>query len=432
MADVSPADPGRPPVLISPAPGPEGGGRAHRRRLLALTSLGHFVNDGTSFFVPVLATLLVSDRGADPVEITAMLVVYYAASSLLGLYVGHWADRLGRPQRLLALGLALLGLGMFGFYVALAVLAGPGGFAVAIVAAFVVGFGSSFYHPLGASLLQAAFDRGQLGTALGVNGAMGSVGRALYPTLFFLVGLLVAGSSAVLVFALIGVVAAGVLAAPGPARPPPRRGTSGPDGPPAARHAFTVGIVTLTALAFVRSAATFGVVAFLPTYLAVVRPLWPGASLGVEVTILYLGGIFGQPLFGLLANRIDIRLLLGLSSLGSALGTVGFLVAGGAPAIGFLFLTGFFTFSAFPLLMTLSAEYVDPRSTSLANSLVFGLGSGGGSAVGPLLVGLVIANDYARLPVGFAAMVVLGVAAAVAVVAVPRTGTRRARLPLFG
>ena len=403
-----------------------------RRRLLVLTSIGHFVNDGTVFFVPVVATLLASGRAASPFEITAMLVVYYAASSLLGIYVGHWADRSGRPLELMALGLAILGAGMGGFYVALVLVSGSAGFAAAIIAAFVVGFGSSFYHPLGASLLQAGFDRRQLGTALGINGAIGSVGRALYPSLFFLIGLIITDNSAVLAFAAIGIAASAVVASSGPGRRPANLPAAGTRSVPAARQAFTLGIVTLTAVAFVRSAATFGVVAFLPTYLQLVRPLWPGAPLGIEVTILYLGGILGQPFFGALASRIDIRLLLSVTSLGSALSTLGFLLVGGAPAVAFLFLTGFFTFSAFPLLMSLSAEYVDPRSASLANSLVFGLGSGGGMAIGPLIVGLIIANEYAHLSIGFAAMIVLGVAAAVAVLMIPRSGTQRSRMPLFG
>ncbi len=416
----------------TPQADPSGGSPPTHRRLLALTSLGHFVNDGTTFFVPVLAALLASGRGASPIEITAMLVVYYASSSLLSLSVGRWADRSGHPQALMAVGMSLLGCGMGGFYLALSLFTGTAGFATALVSAFVVGFGSSFYHPLGASLLQAGYERKELGSALGFNGAMGSVGRALYPTLFFLVGLVLTQDSAVLAFAAVGLLAAGVMVptrsrATTAARPPP-----GPSRPPRAREAFSLGIVMLTLVAFVRSAANLGIVAFLPTYMHFVRPLWAGAPLGVEVTIMYLGGILGQPFFGLLADRADGRLLLGLSSLGAALGTLGFLVLGGAAAIPLLFLIGFFTFSAFPLLMTLSAEHVDPRSTSLANALVFGVGTGVGGVVGPLAVGLIASGRYLHLAQGFYAMILLGFVAAVAVAAIPRSGTRRLRMSLFG
>lgn len=404
-----------------------------RRAVLAVTSLGHFVNDGTSFFVPVIAALLASGHGISPLEITAMLVVYYASSSLLSLYVGRWADRSGRPLALMALGLVLLGLGMGGFYVSLALLSGASGFVGAALASFLVGFGSSFYHPLGATLLQGSFEKKDLGTALGINGAMGSVGRAIYPTLFFVAALALTQDSSLLVFAFVGLFASLVVAQQGRTRSQdPSLPRKSPDAVPSARTALTTGIVVLTVVAFVRSAANLGIVAFLPTYMQYVRPLWAGAPLGVEVTILYVGGIVGQPVFGLLAGRLDIRALLAISSVGSALATVGFLATSGGPAIALLLLIGFFTFSAFPLLMSLSAEHVDRHSTSLANSLVFGLGSGVGGVIGPLVVGALSSNHFSDLTTGFYAMVALGLVAAVAVAAIPRAGGKASKVPLFG
>ena len=404
---------------------------ASKSGLLAITSLGHFVNDGTTFFVPVVAALLASGHGISPLEITAMLVVYYTTSSLLSLYVGRWADRTGRPMGLMALGMALLGVGMAGFYVALVLFTGAEGFAMAVVATFLVGFGGSFYHPLGATLLQGGYERKDLGTALGINGALGSVGRAIYPTLFFLVGLALTGGSSLLVFATVGFVTSLVMMR-GWSSPRRSESTGSSDKAAPAKGAFTIGIVALTVVAFVRSAANLGIVAFLPTYLQYVRPLWGGAPLGVEVTIMYLGGIIGQPIFGLLVGRFDVRALLSTSSLGSALFTIGFLLVSGPAAIGFLFLIGVFTFSAFPLLMTLSSEHVDRKSTSLANSLVFGLGTGLGGAIGPLLVGLISSDHYTQLPVGFYAMAGLGIVAAIMVTAIPPVGSHRARMPLFG
>ena len=405
-----------------------------QRKLLATTSLGHFVNDGTNFFVPVIAALLASGHGIVPLEITAMLAVYYASSSVLSLYVGRWADRSGKPLALMALGLALLGIGMGGFYVSLALLSGPSGFAGAVLASFLVGFGTSFYHPLGATLLQQGFERKELGVVLGVNGAMGSLGRAVYPILFFLVGLALTQNSALLVFAAAGLVSALTVGQRAPPASTPAEGTLSTTAPevPRARTALTAGIVTLTVVAFVRSAANLGIVAFLPTYMEYVRPLWSGAPLGVEVTIMYVGGIVGQPIFGLLAGRVDTRALLGLSSLGSALATVGFLAFTGIPAIALIVLIGFFTFSAFPLLMSLSNEHVDRRAKSLANSMVFGLGMGIGGVLGPLVVGVLSSDRYSRLPLGFYAMAGLGIVAACAVLAIPSAKGKRSKVPLFG
>ena len=80
--------------------------------------------------------------------------------------------------------------------------------------------------------------------------------------------------------------------------------------------------------------------------------------------------------------------------------------------------------------MTLSAEYVPSGSSSLANALVFGLGSGGGSTVGPLIVGAIAAGGFALLTTGIEAMAALGIVSAFLVLLLPPVG-RAARVSLF-
>ena len=398
-------------------------------RLLGATSLAHFVNDGTSFFVPVIAALLTQLRGFSPIQATVLFVVFYATSSILGLAVGWWADRSGRPAFLMAFGIGLLALGLFLFAIVVAGWAGPAEYPVALLAGGVTGFATSFYHPLGASLLQRAFSPAQQGTVLGINGAFGSLGRALYPFLWFLATLVIVETTSLLPFVAFGAIAMIVVAwatqsitARERARPSVPSGT--------AATSLTSGIVALTGVAFVRSIATQGVAAWIPIYLTNVQGVSTG-DLGLVVTIMYVGGILGQPFFGLAANRLDRRLLMGVSSAGAALATLAYLNTSGPEAEAFLFVIGFFTFSAFPLLMTLSSDYVPNRSSSLANALVFGLGSGGGGTIGPLVVGAIAAGGYALLPTGFEVMVVLGLIAAVLVVLLPR-GSRGRRGALFG
>ena len=396
------------------------GANGSSRSILTLTSLAHFVNDGTTFFVPVLAALLSPLRGFSPLEVTVVFVVFYVASASLGLVIGWWADRHGRPAGLLGLGIGLLGVGLFGFYVVLAGLAGPLEFPVALLAGMTTGLATSFYHPLGASLLQHAFPPGTRGTAMGINGAAGSAGRTLYPFAFFALTLVVVTTDSIL--ALVAVCLASALAVVVGLRSVAAAERSNvPPGPPArARESVTAGIVALAGVSFVRSIATQGVAVWMPTYLTPVRGVPASGYLGLAVTVMYVGGILGQPFFGLLTGRVDQRLLIGASSAGAALCTFGYLFTGGIPAQFLLFMIGFFTFSAFPLLMTLSAEYVPRGSSSLANALVFGLGSGGGGTVGLFLVGSIAAGGYGRLPLGLEAMAGLGLVAAVLVVLLPR------------
>lgn len=402
----------------------------HPRRILTATSLAHFVNDGTSFFVPVIAALLVPLRGFSPIEVTVLFVVYYGTSSLLGLFVGWWADRRGRPAALMTMGIGFLAIGLFAFEIVLAGWAAPVEYPVALVAAAITGFATSFYHPLGASLLQRAFPPSRQGSAMGINGAFGSLGRALYPFLFFVTTLAIVTTTSILPFVAIGAVTAGVLA----------WGTRGltraerKSPPPNARasESITHGILALTGVAFVRSVATQGVAVWIPTYLTVARGVPASGVLGLAVTVMYVGGIVGQPFFGYAANRLDRRLLVSLSSVGASLATFGYLYSSGVPSQVLLFAIGFFTFSAFPLLMTLSSDYVPRGSSSLANALVFGIGSGGGGTIGPLIVGAIAAGSYALLGTGLEVMAGLGlVAALLAALVLPR-GRRSTPGALFG
>jgi len=399
------------------------------RRLLVNTSLAHFVNDGTTFFVPVAAALLTTKRGIDPLEIAVLFALYYTSSATLSLYAGRWADRTGGPLRLIGVGMGLFAAGLLGFYISLSIGSPGEAYPIALASGFLSGFGSSFYHPLGATVLQKGIEPSRQGRALGLNGAMGSLGRALYPVLFFLFGLVVASNNSILLFtALAGAV--GVLLW-NATRPLPSSETRhlAVGVPQRKREALTRGIVSLTTVAFLRSVASQGVVAWIPSLLLV--RYGSASAVSLRVAILYSAGIVGQPLFGLLTERFDRRALLGISAAGAAVCTLGFLLTSGLFELGLLFGLGLFTFSAFPLLSSLSHGYVGEHSTSLANGLVFGLGFAGGGAVGPLVVGLLANGSYRSLPGGFEVMVGLGLVSALATLALPRTG-ERGRMGLFG
>ncbi len=398
-----------------------------RLRVLAYTSLGHFINDGTSLFVPVVAALLATGHGMNTVDLAILFLVYYAASSLLSPYVGRLADVGGHPARLLAAGLVLLGAGLSVFYLALTFPSAALG--LSLSAGFLTGFGSAFYHPLGATLLQQSFGPAERGKALGINGAVGSTGRALYPVIFFLIGLAVSSSDSLVVFALFAV--AGGMVVLSVSREAGGHAARRSEGPLSLRSTVTRGIALLAVVAFVRSTASQGIIAWMPTYLSYHPILGGSLNLGLEVAILYVAGILGQPIFGVLVDRFDRRGLLALSSVGTALSTVGFLLTGGALPVLFLLLIGFFTFSAFPMLMSLTPDYLPSGASTLANSIVFGLGTGIGGALGPFLVGLLAYGGYSHIPFALEVMAALGIFAAATVVILPRPG-RGGRLPLFG
>jgi MFS family permease len=397
-----------------------------QRRSLVLASIGHFVNDGTTYFVPVIAAILATRPGVSPGFITALFLVFYVSTAAASPLVGRLADRRGRAGMLMGLGLATLSLGLLTFYVALEVASGLLLDGVLLLAALLTGAGAAFYHPLGGTLIQTAFAGRRMGLALGINGALGSLGRALYPSLYFLAALAIAGYGAIALFSLLGFAAAAVIlvgmrvarAPAGEQQPAPAdRGVAPgetatdvpeaqavvrPAGGGGLRGALTFGIIVLTAVAFLRATATQGIAAWIPTYLATQGGLGVSAGLGLAVTIMYAAAIIGQPLFGLMVDRFDRRWILALSSLGSVVSILGYLSFSGAGLVGeaWLFAFGFFTFSGFPQFLSLVRDYVPPGSSSLANAMVWGVGSTTGNAIGPVLIGALAGGVYENL--GFA------------------------------
>lgn len=399
--------------------------REARLRALAFTSLAHATNDGMVFFVSLAVDFLASARQVSPLENTAVLVLFNGSSAVLSIFVGRWADRSGRAGALIGPGMALLSAGLAGFYLALANLSGMALLAASVGAATLAGFGSAFYHPLGGTILQASYDEASRGRALGTNGSIGSIGRAAYPSLFFVVPLVATIYDPFAVFAVVGFAVAGILwLGLHGWRPPAQTATAEPlpatRGLRSLRSAATRGAVMLTAVVFVRSLATQGVVAWLPTYITSAKGAGLGAILGGSITVMYVPAIFGQPVFGWLVDHYDRRLVLGLSSAASGLAILGYLVTADWLSVLFLALFGLFTFSGFPLFLSLAADYVPRDAASLGNALVWGIGASGGSVVGPLVAGAISAGGYRFLGWAFAVLAGVALASAVGTMLLPR------------
>jgi MFS family permease len=376
-------------------------------------------------FVSFAADFLATARGVPPAQTTAMLVLFNAASVVLSLVVGRWSDRTGRPGVLIAGGTALLSCGLGGFYLALVYTTGAALLGGVVASAVLAGFGSAFHHPLSATILQSSFQDASRGRALGYNGAIGSLGRAAYPSLFFLVPVIATIYDPFGVFAAVGLGVAVVLwlglrAWRAPAVPPAPTALPAHEGQPTLRSAATRGAVLLTATVFIRSMATQGIVSWLPVYITLEKGAGLGAGLGLVITTMYAAAIPGQPMFGWLVDHYDRRLILGLSSVGSGLSILAYLFSEGWLSVVCLLLFGLFTFSGFPLFLSLAADYVPREAASSGNALVWGLGASGGSLFGPLVAGAIIVADYALLGLAFEVLAVVALVSAVGTALLPR------------
>lgn len=393
---------------------------------LFFTSLGHFMNDGFMFIFPIIADILASLRSYSPTYLTALFVAFYASSTLFGLYASRMADRgsvLGRIQT----GVFLISAGVLGFAY---VLLSPGvSYAVTLVSSILMGMGTGFYHPIGAAIIQKIYSGRNLGKVLGVNGSMGSIGRAAFPVIFVGLAYVMSHGESLVVLAAIG-FASSLFIGLG-LKPGRKNGVERKRGGEGIKTVVNFSIIVLTVVFFIRSVSAQGMVAWIPTYLTYSKGVGIGTTLGIVVTIMYSSAIIGQPLFGMLVDRMDKRFLLFLSSLGTALAMYAYMNTSGPLELLFLSLFGFFTFSGFPLTMSLVSDYAPRGPSSLVNSVVWGFGSSGGMILGPLVAGAIILDNYSRIPISFNVMIILSIVVAFLSLALPKTG-KKTGMPLFG
>lgn len=369
--------------------------------------MAHFANDGAFFTMPLVIAIMTSEHIIPSLTIIMIPVAYYGGSLVLSMAVAALADRAERPGLIVGLGLAVISVGLFGLAVSLSYVTGPALSAAVLFASFVTGLGTGFYHPIGAAILQLVYGDKNKGKALGVNGAMGAVGRAIYPTIFFTIAAAFTDNASIASVAAIGVAAAVVVSA-GMRRTylsaSRSAGIEDTLGPGSLRSRITKPLIILAVVAFVTSFANNGIASWMPTYLALQKGLGISSSLGFTLTLMYAAAIFGQPLIGYLVDRFEKRLVLAMSTVGSSLSIIGYLFASGSLDVVLLVILGFFTFSTFPIFLSLASDYVPRKSSSLSNALVWSLGANGGSIIGPLVVGAVTLSGIASWSVAFELM----------------------------
>ncbi|MDE1858701.1 MAG: MFS transporter, partial [Thaumarchaeota archaeon] len=237
------------------------------------------------------------------------------------------------------------------------------------------------------------------------------------PSLFFVAAAALTTPGSLGFFGLVGLGAALLIWA-GLGRVERMKREGGGPGP-SVRSSLTRPMVMLLVVSFLRSAALFGVAAYAPIFLTTQRGLGVSSVLGLSLTVFYASAIVGQPVFGMLTDRVDHRWVLAVSAVGAALAIVGYVNTSGVLSVALLSLFGFFAYTGFPLLMSLASDYT-PQASALGNSIVWGVGATGGNSVGPILVYATALNEYSHLGFAFEMMAGLAVASALGAVLLPK------------
>ncbi|HEX4675103.1 MAG TPA: MFS transporter, partial [Steroidobacteraceae bacterium] len=142
--------------------------------ILAAISFCHLLNDMMQSLLPALYPMLKGSYQLSFGQIGLLTFTYQITASLLQPIVGMFTDRSPRPYSLsVGMGFTLVGLLMLAF---------AGSYALLLLAAALVGTGSSVFHPESSRVARMA-SGGRHGLAQSVFQVGGNVGSAVGPLL---------------------------------------------------------------------------------------------------------------------------------------------------------------------------------------------------------------------------------------------------------
>lgn len=192
---------GAPPVAVAPARIEPKGPESTTYGILAALCLSHLLNDLIQSLVPAIYPLLKQSFSLDFGQIGLITLTFQLTSSLLQPVVGYYTDKRPSPFSLT--------VGMTCSLLGIVLLASAWSYGVLLIAAGMVGIGSSVFHPESSRMARAA-SGGRYGLAQSVFQVGGNTGQALGPLLAAFI-VVPNGQRSVLWFSIAAVAGIGVL-----------------------------------------------------------------------------------------------------------------------------------------------------------------------------------------------------------------------------
>jgi MFS transporter, FSR family, fosmidomycin resistance protein len=374
------------------------GAECGRWRTLAVACGAHALHDGMTDTLYLLMPIFQAEFALSYAAVGIMRALYAGAMAGLQVPAARLARHLGRAG-LLAGGTAVAGAAYLclGMTTSIAVLA---------AALLVGGVGSSVQHPIGSSLVAAAYDGPGSRGALGTYNFAGDLGKMALPSITAALIAVMAWRGAASAIGVIGVLGAGVILLtlrrlPGSGGAPAGNAplTSVSHGPPApARGGFAV----LLAIGVIDSATRMGFLTFLPFLLRGKGAALP--AIGVALTLLFAGGAAGKLVCGFLGARLGMLPTVIVTEGATAAGILALLPLPLAPALALLPVIGIALNGTSSVLYGTVPELVAAERRESAFG-VFYTGTIGAGALSPVLYGLI--SDAVSLPAAMLLVAVL-------------------------
>ena len=344
------------------------------RRTLAVCGGAHALHDGFTDLLNVLYPLLQSQFGLSYGAIGALKTCYSGAMASGQIPSGHLAERFG-GVRIMAIGTTLIAAGYC--------LAGMSGSLYGVIAGLLLaGLGASTQHPIGSSLVAAAYHGPRSRTALGTYNFTGDVGKVLLPALFALIAASLGWQQALVVMAALAVLGAGIILASlkpivthGVAEP--SKVVAGQDRPWAYWLLFSIHIAD----DLVRT----GFLIFLPFLLRDKGADLP--TIGLGLSLLFAGGAAGKLVMGWVGQKLGVVPSVVLTEVATTLLILAALPLSLDYALLLLPAVGLMLNGTSSVLYGTVPEFVSPERRTKAFA-VFYTGGSVASATGPLLFGL--------------------------------------------
>jgi FSR family fosmidomycin resistance protein-like MFS transporter len=358
------------------------------RRTLTVCGGAHALHDGFTDLLNVLYPLLQAQFGLSYTAIGALKTVYSGAMASGQIPSGKLAVRLG-GVRVLATGTVLIAVG-YG-------LAGLTGSLYGVIAGLLLaGLGGSTQHPIGSSLVSAAFPGLRSRTALGTYNFTGDVGKVLLPALFAVIAASLGWQQALIVVAALAVLGAGIILAT--LKPAPlhdkgdaAKAVAGQDRPWAYWLLFSIHIAD----DLVRT----GFMIFLPFLLRDKSADLP--TIGLGLSLVFAGGAAGKLVMGWVGHRLGVVPSVILTEVATTVLILALLPLSLPLALALLPAVGLMLNGTSSVLYGTIPEFVSPARRTHAFAIFYTGGSVAG-ATGPLLSGLL--GDAVGLPIALASV----------------------------
>jgi FSR family fosmidomycin resistance protein-like MFS transporter len=350
--------------------------------VLGAVSSCHLLNDTVQSLIPAIYPMLKAGFGLSFAQVGLITLTFQLTASLLQPLVGAYTDRHPKPYSLvLGMGLSLAGL---------LLLASADRYALLLVAAALVGMGSSVFHPESSRVARLA-SGGRHGLAQSLFQVGGNLGSSLGPLLAAFI-VLPRGQGSIAWFSLVALLGMAVLWGVGgwyrrhriatAKRPPAAR----PARPALPRRTVVLSLLILGALMFSKFFYTASISSYYAFY------LMARFGLEAETAQLYLFGFLfamaaGTLIGGPVGDRFGRKLVIWVSILGVLPFTLALPHANLFWTAVLSGIIGLVLASAFSAILVYAQELVPGRVGTIAG-LFFGLAFGMGGIGAALLGGL--------------------------------------------